>query len=240
MEQITARQETWLKKSTKQAFEVSKNNKKLIPEGKKYPVEDFFPSPKSPGHFKVKLGHGAGDWFIWGEHWDLSWEDHYENDYNPKSKNNELLEEDTVATEIDWNDLNSRVSQYFRVFEVTQGDGRRTPRSRKIKENIIRLAKILDQVREAWAEYLGEGENPAIAVTSWYRPKKVNSEVGGVPNSQHLTGLAADIYPVNGRGQEFEDWLDKGIWSDRALGYGQKSGKNFSHVDLRGYTRWHY
>jgi hypothetical protein len=126
---------------------------------------------------------------------------------------------------IDWNKPDCLVSKYFTVREVTQGDEQRIPTPGSEEEiNIFALAAELDLIREAWGEPIG--------VTSWNRPYWVNKAVGGVSNSQHITGGAADIYPINGGGQEFEDWLDV-EWGG-ALGYGQAAGRGFTHIDLRG------
>lgn len=51
--------------------------------------------------------------------------------------------------------------------------------------NLIELAKMLDDIREAYGH--------PIIVTSGYRSQRVNEVVGGVPNSWHKHGLAADI-----------------------------------------------
>lgn len=138
---------------------------------------------------------------------------------------------------INWQDMNARVSRYFTVGEVTQRDRRRIPRAGSQEENnILQLAKELDKVRDAWGSPIG--------VTSWYRPNSpidINAEVGGVPNSQHISGRAADIYTMDGRDQDFEHWLDTVAWKDRALGYGVAAGRGFTHVDLRpGHLRWPY
>jgi uncharacterized protein YcbK (DUF882 family) len=123
---------------------------------------------------------------------------------------------------INWTDNDQKISKYFTVGEVTRGDNRRVPKDPEHIENILRLARELDRIREEW----GSG----IAVTSWYRPEVVNRAVGGARNSQHLTGSAADLKPVNGELLKFQKWLDK-RWTG-ALGYGAKKG--FVHVDLRG------
>lgn len=126
--------------------------------------------------------------------------------------------------EINWKDPSAKVSEFFTVGEVTQNDDRRIPQDADIKANILALAKELDKVRAAWKGPIG--------VTSWYRPPGVNREVGGARSSQHLEGSAVDIYPIDGRDKEFETWLDK-RWGG-ALGYGQASGRGFTHIDLRG------
>jgi len=40
--------------------------------------------------------------------------------------------------------------------------------------------------------------NPAITLTSWYRTPERNREVGGVPNSLHVQGLAIDLFKPRG------------------------------------------
>ena len=84
---------------------------------------------------------------------------------------------------------------HFTWGEVTK-DGMRLPiatpfegmviPAAQIVRNAISLAKELDKVR---ADF---GDSP-IHITSWLRPPEVNKAVGGVPNSQHLIGWAADI-----------------------------------------------
>lgn len=133
---------------------------------------------------------------------------------------------------IDWNNPRCYVSEFFTVGEVIQMDRRRIPNNDQIKQNILRLAAYLDEVRRQWGSPIG--------VTSWYRPPAINAAIGGVRNSQHINGSAVDVYPLNRNYAEFEDWLDE-IWRDRALGYGMRSGKGFVHLDLRRKRiRWNY
>jgi hypothetical protein len=47
------------------------------------------------------------------------------------------------------------------------------------------INNVLDPLREAWGR--------PLTVSSGYRSKALNKAVGGVSNSQHLTGQAADI-----------------------------------------------
>ena len=57
---------------------------------------------------------------------------------------------------------------------------------KETKEKLIRLAKeILQPIRNKWGS--------AIVVTSAYRCEALNKAVGGVKNSQHRLGEAADI-----------------------------------------------
>ena len=65
-----------------------------------------------------------------------------------------------------------------------------------IIEHLNDLGLFLDEIRIAW----GSG----IKVTSGYRNDRLNSAVGGVPNSVHRLGWAADIVPSNG---DYEGFL---------------------------------
>jgi putative chitinase len=134
---------------------------------------------------------------------------------------------------IDWSLNNKKISQYFTVGEVTNREKRRQPiNGSEVEKNVLRLAWELDVLRLKWKSGIG--------VTSWYRPKQVNAEVGGSINSQHILGLAVDVYPINGRDAQFEEFCDRN-WKNKALGYGMASGRGFVHLDLRtGGLRWFY
>lgn len=77
----------------------------------------------------------------------------------------------------------------------------------EIVEHLKELAAFLDQLREDW----GSG----IRVSSGFRNEKLNSAVGGVPQSVHKIGYAADIVPVNGKIKEFCEFVEK--WSKNKL-----------------------
>lgn len=101
-----------------------------------------------------------------------------------------------------------------------------------IVSNIVQLAHKLDWVRANFG-------NRPVRITSWLRPPLVNKSVGGVPNSQHIIGLAADILID---GMEPHDVASKlsPIW---AGGLGDSVA--FTHLDLRDLmghasARWDY
>lgn len=68
-----------------------------------------------------------------------------------------------------------------------------------------------------------------IYVSSGYRCYLHNREVGGVDNSQHRLGTAADIY-VNGNYEDFYNLVVDSSLFD-AIGY--YPGGQFVHVDVR-------
>ena len=82
-----------------------------------------------------------------------------------------------------------------------------------------------------------------LKITSGHRPPAVNSAVGGAANSEHLyrPGCGAvDVYPLNGEGAAFEQWVDK-TWA-YSVGYGM-SYRGFTHVGVRADRaryRWDY
>lgn len=139
---------------------------------------------------------------------------------------------------IDWKNFNQKISEYFTVGEVVNRDLRRIPSDLNVLDNIYRLSVELDKLRKEWGQPIG--------VTSWYRPPAINRQVGGVSNSQHINGSGVDVYDMNGRDHEFEEFLDQN-WGG-ALGYGVASGRGFTHLDLReggwkrgpGTLRWRY
>ena len=70
-----------------------------------------------------------------------------------------------------------------------------------VAENLSSLCfHILQPLREAMGF--------PVVITSGYRPKALNKAVGGVPNSWHLTGQAADIDCGRERNRKIYDWLN--------------------------------
>lgn len=87
------------------------------------------------------------------------------------------------------------MKNYFEIYEFLKSDtaiskGINNTASPEVIEHIMELRCLLNQIREEWGG--------PIRITSGYRCPELNKLVGGVPNSSHLTGYAADIIPVNG------------------------------------------
>jgi len=225
MIKITALHDTYFKKTTQQASELSEGEKHFVEKGVSYSCQSL---EEKSNHFFVELSYGAGTWYGYTPHWDVEGVEKKEKEHQKKTVN---AGAGFRVESIDWKDFNCPISTFFTVGEVTQWDVRRIPISNEVKANILALAKELDKVRAKWGS--------PIQVTSWYRPPAVNRAVGGATRSQHLTGSAVDIFPSQGNIYDFQEWLDEGLWRDRALGYG--ASRDFVHCDLRHRRiRWYY
>jgi hypothetical protein len=111
-----------------------------------------------------------------------------------------------------------------RLPEDTYFEGNLIPAA-QITSNMIKLAHKLDEIREIFDDH-------PVTITSWLRPSGVNRAVGGVPNSQHLLGWAADIQIDGYNPHDVADKLRQ-TW---AGGLGDSSA--FTHVDMRQLMGW--
>lgn len=88
---------------------------------------------------------------------------------------------------------NIRLSEHFMLEELVRSG---TASQLRIKEQfnvppdvINRLSNLCIHVLDPLKE-----QYPDLKITSGYRCKRLNNNLGGVHNSQHLIGEAADIY----------------------------------------------
>ena len=81
--------------------------------------------------------------------------------------------------------------KYFKIEELTHSQTAKAhsianvPTAEALKNLEQFVCKVLDPLRERWGV--------PIYVNSGYRCPALNRKVGGVPNSYHLRGMAADI-----------------------------------------------
>lgn len=75
-----------------------------------------------------------------------------------------------------------------------------------VRVHLTETIMLLECIRAEWEEYCERYSlgTPAIRVSSGYRSPELNKAVGGVKNSAHVEGYAADLQPVNGNQDEFE------------------------------------
>ena len=119
-----------------------------------------------------------------------------------------------------------QLSEHFRAGEFyPQGD----PSYRFLRVS-PELLRRLEKIRTA----LG---GVAITVHSAYRPPEYNRSVGGVSNSAHIDGLAADISAAGISTEALHRVCEVIIGDDGGLGY--YPNLQFCHIDVRGYrSRW--
>jgi Peptidase M15 len=239
-----ATQSTTLTKDSVDSSAAASNRVFEVNQGSEFNIRAIAPQINAQGKRLITFDRGIGaqgfnTWFLFPLHWQIEGTPRY--DY-PEATDCKAATESTPLQKkaVDWWDgREDMISQFFAEHDVTNGDERRIPsKESDVEKRVLAMAAELDKIRQEWAHPIG--------VTSWNRPYAVNREVGGVSNSQHITGGAADIYTLDDRDYEFEDFLDR-HWGG-GLGYGVASGRGFTHLDLReggwrrgpGTIRWTY
>lgn len=124
-----------------------------------------------------------------------------------------------------------KIGIYFDDYELACKCGRHGYDSdgHPILDHVIdkRLVDVLDAIRER----LGV----PLYINSGYRCPEHNAEVGGVSNSQHVLGTAADI-TYDGIDVDYLAQVAEECGAD---GIGKYYHQDFVHVDVRGYAaRW--
>ncbi|MEB3320500.1 MAG: D-Ala-D-Ala carboxypeptidase family metallohydrolase [Cyanobium sp.] len=200
--------DTYLKKAPIDSRYLSDEGRHFIPKGTTIEVSLFQEIPRD--------GH---DWITTDERWVI---------FSPHWLQAGLDIGGKPPEEVDWHDFSCLVGRYITVGEILRYDARRRPvKGSVVERNLIRLAGEFDAIRKAWGG--------PIMVTSGYRPEPINTEVGGVRGSRHVTGEALDIYPADGRLEDFHPWL-KRRWSG---GFGDGRPRGFIHIDTRDGGKFH-
>ncbi len=124
-----------------------------------------------------------------------------------------------------------RLTNNFSKMEFDSRDG--APMPNDVLENIQELAENLQKVRD----FL---EQP-IHINSGYRSLTHNVAVGGVSNSQHLTGKAADITMKNFTAKDLSLVIERMIKNGEIKEGGVGLYNGFVHYDIRGTkARWNF
>lgn len=124
-----------------------------------------------------------------------------------------------------------KIGEYFDDYEFSCKCERHEvdENGHNVLDHIIdkRLVDLLDAIRER----LGV----PVTINSGYRCPEHNAEVGGVPNSYHTQGVAADI-TYDGIDVDYLAQIAEECGAD---GIGKYYKQDFVHVDVRGYAaRW--
>lgn len=120
------------------------------------------------------------------------------------------------------NQSTHQISEHFKVREFAQKDFR--------CDKVIVDTELIDVLEDIRTHF-----NKPVIVTSGYRTPEYNAKIGGVKNSQHTKGTAADIKVSDIPAREVQKYL-KHKYPDK---YGIGSYLNFTHIDVRAKkARW--
>lgn len=117
----------------------------------------------------------------------------------------------------------------FHISEFMCRDGSGLPFG--IRGNVLELAQNLQVIRD----YIGK----PIHINSAYRSISHNEKIGGVPNSQHTYGRAADVTVKGLSPRKLARIIRKLIRQGKIKQGGVGLYNGFVHYDIRGYkARW--
>ena len=87
---------------------------------------------------------------------------------------------------------NAKLSEHFTLGEMTRSNSYPEIYNVPTHEAIANLKRVCE-----WLEVLRKRYNAPIIINSGYRSPQLNKKIGGVANSNHLTGCAVDIRVEN-------------------------------------------
>jgi uncharacterized protein YcbK (DUF882 family) len=120
-------------------------------------------------------------------------------------------------------------SKNFSWDEFASHDGAEMPDV--VKQNIKKLAQNLEVIRSYF--------NLPIKIDSGWRSEAHNRKIGGVKNSQHVKGKAADIVIKGKTPGEVQNAIEILIKAGKISEGGIGKYPNFTHYDIRGTkARW--
>ena len=118
--------------------------------------------------------------------------------------------------------LNFTISELCKSDTVTKYGINNVP-DLKALDNLLNLIfYILQPIRDKFG---------AIKITSGYRNNQLNKLVGGVANSNHLYGCAADIIPLKASFKQIYDFVVKLDYDECYIE--QSNGKKWLHIAYR-------
>lgn len=119
-----------------------------------------------------------------------------------------------------------RLSDHFTLSEFTRSATadkygfKNTPNENQIANLKALCENVLEPLR-TFANSISphpKGESVGVFISSGFRCPKLNALVGGVPNSQHKTGEAADIrIPDIATGNLWFEWMEDNLQFDQLI-----------------------
>ena len=127
----------------------------------------------------------------------------------------------------------TRISKNFTLEEFTASDTAKAKGISNIPstQQVANLCALVHHVLQPLRNAMGQ----EIKIGSGYRCPKLNAAVGGVSNSQHLNGEAADLC-IDGdklKGKRWFDWIKAHVVFDQLIMEHNAKGSYWVHVSYR-------
>ncbi|MDQ3800759.1 MAG: D-Ala-D-Ala carboxypeptidase family metallohydrolase [Acidobacteriota bacterium] len=105
-------------------------------------------------------------------------------------------------------DLNLSLSENFKLLEFVISVTAENHNIDNMPNNteIARLRELCRKILQPAREALGP-----LKINSGFRSEELNRLVGGVPNSDHRQGYAADVVPLNGDTRALAVWVVRNV-----------------------------
>lgn len=117
--------------------------------------------------------------------------------------------------------LNFSISELIKSENAIKAGIDNTPSIKEIDNLLNLIFYILQPCRDKFG---------ALKVTSGYRNSKVNFLANGAINSNHLTGCAADIIPLNATFRQVYDFIINNLDYDECFIEKNSNGKKWLHI----------
>ena len=127
----------------------------------------------------------------------------------------------------------TRISKNFTLEEFTASDTAKAKGISNIPstQQVANLCAMVHHVLQPLRDAMGQ----EIKIGSGYRCPRLNTAVGGVSNSQHLNGEAADLC-IDGdklKGKRWFDWIKSHCKFDQLIWEHNAKGNYWVHVSYR-------
>ena len=127
----------------------------------------------------------------------------------------------------------TQISKSFVLEEFTKSD---TAKAKGIvnaigQAEVVNLCALVHQVLQPLRDAMGH----QVKIGSGYRCPRLNAAVGGVKNSQHMTGEAADLC-IDGdmaKGKRWFEWIKTHCKFDQLIWEHNSKGTYWVHVSYR-------